>query len=68
VHCSTSRSQHQNKEEAFARLAQEIRKALLVPKRRVATKISKGAKKARLESKSKHGLVKKLRSQKIKDE
>ena len=68
VNCSTSRSQHQNKEEALARLAQEIRKALQVPKKRVATKISKGAKQARLASKAKHGVVKKLRSQKIRDE
>lgn len=61
IHNSSSRSQQQNKENALDILAQEIRKALYVPKKRMKTKISKGAKESRLESKKRHSSVKKLR-------
>jgi ribosome-associated protein len=65
VQSSESRSQHQNREEALARLADAVRKALYVPKKRVATKASKGVKRARLESKVRRGMTKKLRSKAI---
>jgi len=61
IHCSTSRSQLQNKTEAFTRLGDVIRQALHVPKKRMATKIPRGVKQARLESKRKTGAIKKLR-------
>ncbi len=61
IHNSSSRSQQQNKENALDILAQEIRNALYIPKKRKKTKISKGAKEARLESKKRHSSVKKLR-------
>jgi len=65
VHNSTSRSQLQNKQLALAQLVQEVRQALHVPKKRMATKISKTVKEKRLESKSRHGIIKKMRSKKI---
>lgn len=61
IHNSSSRSQQQNKENALHQLAQEIKKALYVPKKRMKTKISKGTKEARLESKKRHSNVKKMR-------
>lgn len=64
IHCSTSRSQIQNKEEALVRLADVIRKALHVPKKRMATKIPRSIKEARVESKRKTGTIKKLRQNK----
>ncbi len=68
VHSSASRSQQQNKQAAFIRLAEEIRKALVVPKKRMATRVSKRAKQARLDSKARHGMVKKMRSKHIQDD
>lgn len=63
VHKSASRSQQQNKKEAFADLAQIVRKALYVPKKRMATRISKSVKEARLRSKKRRSLIKKMRGQ-----
>lgn len=65
VHNSESRSQLQNKEIALANLAEIIRKALKVPKKRMATKVSRSAKEARLQSKSRHSSIKQARSKKI---
>jgi ribosome-associated protein len=68
IHSSTSRSQQQNKEHALMNLAQEIRKALHVPKKRIATRVSKAAKESRLRVKTHRGSIKKIRSKKIHDE
>ena len=62
IHNSTSRSQLQNKQAALDNLANIIRKALTVPKRRMKTKVPRGTKEARLQSKSRHSNIKKLRS------
>lgn len=51
VVASDRRSQRQNRESAELRLAELVRKALVVPKRRRPTKPSRAAKQARLESK-----------------
>lgn len=64
VHCSASRSQQQNKDAAFEQLAQKVLKALHVPKKRMATRVPKAAKAARLESKTRRGTIKKLRGKK----
>ena len=64
---STSRSQLQNKEQALARLADTIRKALYVPKRRMKTRIPKSAQKARLKAKTHRSSIKKMRSKNIAD-
>lgn len=59
------RTQPANRKDALERLAALIRKALHVPKYRVATKPSRSAKKKRLDQKTKRGTVKRLRSRKI---
>ena len=51
IHCDSSRSQSTNLELARERLAELIRAALVVPKRRRPTKPSKAQKRARLEGK-----------------
>ncbi len=58
---SNRRSQSQNKEEVIARLAQVVSAALIVPRKRVATKPSRGAKEARLEAKKTRAATKRLR-------
>jgi ribosome-associated protein len=68
VHNSESRSQLHNKKNALNKLAQEIRNALYVPKKRIATKIPKTLKEARLKTKSHRGSIKKMRSKIIKED
>lgn len=68
VHNSTQRSQKQNLEAAMSVLAEEVRKALHIPKKRVATKVSKAKKEARLKSKSIRSDTKKLRGKTGRDE
>ncbi len=67
VHNSASRSQTQNKIAALQTLALIIRKALHVPKKRMKTRVPKAAKEKRLDSKSRHGMIKKLRNSKFGD-
>ena len=55
------RSQEQNREDALQRLARLIRNVTLVRKKRKTTKPSKQSVKKRLDSKTKHGQLKKLR-------
>lgn len=68
IHHGSSRSQAQNKKIALDILAQKLRKALYIPKKRKAAKIPKGVIEARLAAKSKRGMLKKLRQKKIQDE
>lgn len=56
------RTQAQNREAARERLAALVRQALIVPKRRTPTKISRGAKQRRLASKKQRANVKAGRS------
>lgn len=65
VHHSSSRSQQQNKELALAQLAQTVRDALHVPKKRMKTRISASTKEARLASKTRTSMLKKMRSRKF---
>lgn len=67
VHHSVSRSQQQNKEGALTQLAKLVRKALYVPKKRMATRVPRSAKESRLSSKAHRGNIKKLRHSKIDD-
>ena len=53
VVAADSRSQRQNRERAEQRLADLVRRALVVPKRRKATKPSRAARQARLDEKRK---------------
>jgi|MDSW01.1.fsa_nt_gb ribosome-associated protein len=61
VSVDTTRSQHQNRELARERLAQIIRDALKVAKRRVATKPTKGSQRRRVDAKKARGDTKKMR-------
>lgn len=65
VSSSASRSQTQNKQLALDQLAQKIRRALHVPKKRMKVKIPKSATEARLHEKKKRGEVKVMRSKKF---
>jgi ribosome-associated protein len=65
VHNSESRSQQQNKKNALNNLAAIIRNGLHKPKKRVATKISKALKEARLKSKAHRSKIKEMRTKKI---
>ncbi len=64
VHNASSRSQQQNKKSAFDVLAQKIRQALYIPKKRIKSRTTKRAKENRLQSKKQRSEVKKLRSKK----
>ncbi len=55
------RTQDLNRKDAHERLFAIIRKAALVPKRRIATKPTFGSKKRRLDHKAKRGAIKKGR-------
>jgi ribosome-associated protein len=61
IQCDETRSQARNRDIARDRLAELIRKALVAPKRRIATKPTLGSKKRRLKSKKVRGEVKVLR-------
>ena len=61
IQCEETRSQARNRELARARLAELIARALVKPKRRVATKPTYGSVKRRLAAKKARGDVKALR-------
>jgi ribosome-associated protein len=56
------RSQERNREAALGKIIELLRRASVRPKRRIATKPTKGSKLRRLESKARHAKTKKLRS------
>jgi ribosome-associated protein len=62
IFARTQRSQEQNRREAFERLAELIRRALIEPKIRRATRPTRGSKERRLETKVKRGTTKQLRA------
>ena len=59
------RSQVANREDALDRLAEIIRKAAHVPRKRVATRPTLASKKRRLEAKTRRGNIKKTRGGRI---
>ncbi|MEM9869817.1 MAG: alternative ribosome rescue aminoacyl-tRNA hydrolase ArfB [Pseudomonadota bacterium] len=61
LQCDETRSQARNRDIARERLVELIRKALVAPKRRVATRPTLGSKKRRLKAKKERGVVKALR-------
>ena len=65
INNSESRSQYQNKKNALTILAQLLRNGLHKPKERIATKVSKALKEARLKNKAHRSIIKQLRSKKI---
>lgn len=58
---STSRSQHQNKEDVTARFARIIAEALRIPKPRKKTRVPRAVKEARLKAKKNRGRIKQQR-------
>jgi len=64
INCGTSRSQLQNRAEALVSLADIVRKALHVTKKRMTTKIPRSVKHTRVKSKRKTGAIKKARQSK----
>ena len=56
-----TRSQARNREIARERLKEMIEQALVVPKKRIATRPSKGAIRRRIQAKKQRGEVKSLR-------
>ena len=62
VVASDMRSQSRNRELAEERLAELVRRALIIPRKRRATKPTKASKEARLESKKRHSTKKAERS------
>ncbi len=61
IQCDETRSQARNREIARQRLAGLIQKALVAPKRRIATKPTLGSQRRRLKAKTIRGEVKSLR-------
>ena len=61
VVASDMRSQSRNRDLAEERLAELVRQALIIPKKRRATKPTRAAKEARLESKKRHSTKKRDR-------
>lgn len=61
IQCDETRSQARNRDIARERLAELIRRALTAPKRRIATRPTKGSVRRRLQAKKVRGEVKALR-------
>ena len=61
LQCDETRSQARNRDIVRERLAELVRKALVRPKRRIATRPTLGSKKRRLKAKKVRGEVKSLR-------
>lgn len=61
IQCDETRSQARNRDLARQRLVELIQKALIAPKRRIATRPTLGSKKRRLKAKKARGDVKAMR-------
>ncbi|MEP1201865.1 MULTISPECIES: alternative ribosome rescue aminoacyl-tRNA hydrolase ArfB [unclassified Tateyamaria] len=61
IQCDETRSQARNRDIARKRLAELIEKALVAPKKRIATRPTLGSKKRRLKAKKVRGEVKAMR-------
>ena len=61
IQVSEERSQGRNREIARERLADLVRRATVVPKKRVKTRVSVSQKRKRLDAKKRRGVVKALR-------
>ncbi|MEO1555649.1 MAG: alternative ribosome rescue aminoacyl-tRNA hydrolase ArfB [Pseudomonadota bacterium] len=61
IQCDETRSQARNREIARKRLVELIDKALVAPKKRIATRPTLGSKKRRLKAKKVRGAVKAMR-------
>ncbi|KIC35794.1 alternative ribosome rescue aminoacyl-tRNA hydrolase ArfB [Leisingera sp. ANG-M7] len=61
LQCDETRSQQRNREIVRERLAELVRKALVAPKRRIATKPTRGSVRRRLDAKKQRGELKATR-------
>ena len=61
IQCDETRSQSRNREIARERLVELVRKALVAPKRRIATKPTRGSVERRIAAKKTRSTVKSLR-------
>lgn len=68
IRAEETRSQARNRALAEERLADLIRKALVAPKRRIATRPTLGSQRRRLQAKSERGEVKSLRGKVTEEE
>lgn len=62
LQCDETRQQSRNREIAKEKLVALIKKALIVPKRRIPTKPTKGSQRRRLDQKKARGEIKTLRT------
>ena len=62
IQANRFRDQARNREDARARLAEIVRAALSVPKRRVATKPTRASKERRIEAKKTRSAIKRIRN------
>jgi len=60
--CEESKSQHQNKDIVIKRFLRILKKGLIIPKRRIATKPTKASKRRNLDEKKHRGQIKSLRN------
>ncbi len=60
--CDVYKSQERNKAEVLDRLREIVLKAIVEPKRRIATKVTKGAKRRRVDDKKARSEIKQRRS------
>jgi ribosome-associated protein len=65
IKAQNHRTQEKNRHEALERLADLIRSATRVPRKRIPTRPGRAAKAKRMDSKTKRGSLKKLRSKPI---
>ena len=65
IKAQNHRTQEKNRSEALARLAEMIRGATRVPRKRIPTRPGRAAKEKRMDSKKKRGSLKKLRGKPI---
>ncbi len=68
VHVQESRSQYRNREIAVEKLGTMLQTALTPRKKRIATRVSSGAKRDRVESKKRRSRTKELRGKPFLDE
>ncbi|MCA1778346.1 MAG: aminoacyl-tRNA hydrolase, partial [Xanthomonadaceae bacterium] len=68
IEARSHRSQHRNREDARRRLADLIEQAHRVPRRRIATRPTRSAKKKRLKAKRQRAVVKQKRAKPGPDE
>ena len=65
IKAQNHRTQEKNRSEALARLGDLVKAATRVPRKRIPTRPSRGAKERRMDSKKQRGSLKKLRAKPI---